>query len=59
VGALAPIRERAAKMLADEAELDRLLAYGAARARPMAQQTMATVMDRVGFLRAAGAGPPR
>jgi len=59
VGALAPIRERAAKMLADEAELDRLLAYGAARARPMAQQTMATVMDRVGFLRAAGGGPPR
>ena len=58
VGALAPIRERAGKMLADEAELDRLLAYGAARARPMAQQTMATVMDRVGFLRAAGAGPP-
>jgi tryptophanyl-tRNA synthetase len=59
VGALAPIRERAAKMLADEAELDRLLAYGAARARPVAQQTMATVMDRVGFLRPAGAGPPR
>jgi len=59
VGALAPIRERAGKMLADEAELDRLLAYGAARARPMAQQTMATVMDRVGFLRAAGGGPPR
>ena len=59
VGALAPIRERAGKMLADEAELDRLLAYGAARARPVAQQTMATVMDRVGFLRAAGAGPPR
>ena len=58
VGALAPIRERAGKMLADEAELDRLLAYGAARARPMAQQTMATVMDRVGFLRAVGAGPP-
>jgi tryptophanyl-tRNA synthetase len=59
VGALAPIRERAGKMLADEAELDRLLAYGAARARPMAEQTMATVMDRVGFLRPAGAGPPR
>ena len=59
VGALAPIRERAGKMLADEAELDRLLAYGAARARPVAQQTMAAVMDRVGFLRPAGAGPPR
>jgi len=55
VGTLAPIRERTEKMLADEAELDRLLAYGAARARPVAQQTMAAVMDRVGFLRAAGA----
>jgi len=55
VGALAPIRERTEKMLADEAELDRLLARGAARARPLAQQTMATVMDRVGFLRPAGA----
>jgi tryptophanyl-tRNA synthetase len=55
VGTLAPIRERAEKMLADETELDRLLAYGAARARPVAQQTMATVMDRVGFLRAVNA----
>jgi tryptophanyl-tRNA synthetase len=42
-------------MLADEAELDRLLALGAARARPIAQQTMTAVMDRVGFLPAAGA----
>ena len=55
VGTLAPIRERAGKMLADEAELDRLLAHGAGRARPVAQQTMATVMDRVGFLRAVNA----
>ncbi|HUY46578.1 MAG TPA: tryptophan--tRNA ligase [Streptosporangiaceae bacterium] len=55
VGALAPIRERAEKMLADDAELDRLLAHGAARARPVALETMAMVTDRVGFLRAAGA----
>jgi tryptophanyl-tRNA synthetase len=55
VGALAPIRERTEKMLADEAELDRLLALGAARARPIAQRTVRTVMDRVGFLPAAGA----
>jgi tryptophanyl-tRNA synthetase len=50
VGALAPIRERTEKMLADEAGLDRLLAAGAARAREIASLTMTTVRDRVGFL---------
>jgi tryptophanyl-tRNA synthetase len=55
VGTLAPIRERTEKMLADEAELDRLLARGAERARPVALDTMNLVMDRVGFLRPAGA----
>jgi tryptophanyl-tRNA synthetase len=50
VEALAPIRERTEKMLADEAELDRLLADGAARAREVARSTMALVRDRVGFL---------
>jgi tryptophanyl-tRNA synthetase len=50
VDALAPIRERTEKMLADEAELDRLLADGAARAREVARRTMALVRDRVGFL---------
>jgi tryptophanyl-tRNA synthetase len=49
-GALAPIRERTEKMLADEAELDRMLAHGASRARPLAEETMAVVKDRVGFL---------
>jgi tryptophanyl-tRNA synthetase len=50
VDALAPVRERTEKMLADEAELDRLLADGAARAREVARATMALVRDRVGFL---------
>jgi tryptophanyl-tRNA synthetase len=50
VSALTPIRERTEKMLADEPYLDRLLALGAARARQVASQTMATVRDRVGFL---------
>ena len=50
VSALAPIRERTEKLLADEAGLDRLLAHGAGRARPLARQTMAAVNDRVGFL---------
>jgi tryptophanyl-tRNA synthetase len=55
VGALAPIRERTEKMLADEAALDRLLAQGADRARALARPTMAAVSDRVGFLPAARA----
>jgi tryptophanyl-tRNA synthetase len=48
--ALGPIRERTAKLLADEAELDKLLAVGASRAGAIARQTMTTVRDRVGFL---------
>jgi tryptophanyl-tRNA synthetase len=50
VAALAPIRERTEKLLADEAALDRLLARGAARAQAIAGPTMAEVTDRVGFL---------
>ncbi len=56
VGALGPIRERTEKLLADEGGLDRLLAHGAARARPVARETMREVSDRVGFLPAAPAG---
>jgi tryptophanyl-tRNA synthetase len=55
-GALAPIRERTEKLLADEAALDRLLAHGAGRARPVARETMTLVSERVGFLPAAPAG---
>jgi len=47
---LAPIRERTEKLLADESELDALLASGAARASVLARATMATVRDRTGFL---------
>jgi tryptophanyl-tRNA synthetase len=50
VSAFAPIRERAEKLLADEAELDRLLARGAAQAGSIAAPTMAQVRDRVGYL---------
>jgi tryptophanyl-tRNA synthetase len=53
VNALAPVRERTEKLLANEAELDSLLAAGASRARKLARQTMTAVMDKVGFL------PPR
>jgi tryptophanyl-tRNA synthetase len=50
VGAFAPIRERTEKLLADEVDLDRMLADGAARARRLAGATMARVRDRIGFL---------
>ena len=50
VQAFAPIRERTEKLLADEAELDRLLARGAVRASGVARQTMALVRDRIGLL---------
>jgi tryptophanyl-tRNA synthetase len=50
VDAFAPVRERTEKLLANEAELDRLLAVGAARARVLAAATLARVHDRIGFL---------
>jgi tryptophanyl-tRNA synthetase len=53
VDALAPIRERTEKLLADEAELDRMLAAGAAKAHAIAVATMARVRDRIGFLPSA------
>ena len=48
--ALAPIQQRTAELLGDPAELQRILATGAARAREVAAPTLATVYDRVGFL---------
>jgi tryptophanyl-tRNA synthetase len=53
VDAFAPMRERTEKLLADETELDRLLATGAVKAHALASATMARVRDRVGFLPAA------
>jgi tryptophanyl-tRNA synthetase len=50
VQAFAPVRERTEKLLADETELDRLLARGADRASTVARQTMAVVRERVGLL---------
>jgi tryptophanyl-tRNA synthetase len=50
VAAFAPVRERALELLADPAELDRLLAGNAARAEAIASATLATVYDRIGFL---------
>jgi len=50
VSVLAPIRERTEKLLADEAELDRMLAVGAAKAHVVAAATMARVRAKIGFL---------
>jgi tryptophanyl-tRNA synthetase len=51
VATLDPIRERATELLNDPAELDRLLAKGAAKANEIAEQTLSTVYDRLGFVR--------
>ena len=47
---LRPIQTRANELLDDPAELDRILAYGADRVRPIAAATLARVYDRVGLL---------
>jgi tryptophanyl-tRNA synthetase len=52
ISALGPIRDRANDLMSDPAELDRLLASGAEKAREVAETTLALVYDRVGFIRA-------
>ena len=51
VGVFDPIRARVLELLDDPAELDRLLAVNADRASEVAEATLATVYDRIGFLR--------
>jgi tryptophanyl-tRNA synthetase len=45
-----PIQERTREHLDDPAQLDKLLAIGAEKARAVSTQTLATVYDRIGFL---------
>jgi tryptophanyl-tRNA synthetase len=45
-----PFAKRLGELLADPAEIDRILARGAERARPVAAQTVKDVYDKVGFL---------
>lgn len=45
-----PIRNKANELLADEAELDRLLGLGAKRASAQAEQTLADVYEKTGFI---------
>ena len=53
IAKLEPIRLRATELLDDPAELDRLLASGAEKANELAEQTLAAVYARVGFIPAA------
>lgn len=50
VSSLSPIRDRANELMSDQAELDRLLAQGADKAKTIAEATLAAVYDRVGFV---------
>ena len=50
VETFSPIRTRALELLDDPAELDRVLAANAERAAEIADATLATVYDRIGFL---------
>jgi tryptophanyl-tRNA synthetase len=45
-----PFGKRMAELMADPAEIDRVLARGADRARPVATATVAEVYERVGFV---------
>ena len=49
-----PFRDRTLGLLDDRAELDRVLADGAARAREVAGRTLETAYDRIGFVPAPG-----
>ena len=50
-----PIQERTRAYLDDPAQLDKLLAIGAEKARAVASATLATVYERVGFFPSRGA----
>ncbi|MGN6607250.1 MAG: tryptophan--tRNA ligase [Jatrophihabitans sp.] len=45
-----PFAKRVTELMADPAELDRILAAGADRARPVAERTVADVYTKVGFV---------
>ena len=51
VSLLAPIKKRTEELLGDPAELDRLLAKGAAKAEEVASHTLSKVQHAIGFLK--------
>ena len=50
IEALRPIRERFNELVADEAELDRLMAIGAAQAAAVAEPKLAEIKRKMGFI---------
>jgi tryptophanyl-tRNA synthetase len=50
VSVIEPIRTRATELLEDTKELDSLLASGAGRANELAEKTLASVYDKIGFI---------
>jgi tryptophanyl-tRNA synthetase len=50
VSVIEPIRTRATELLEDTKELDSLLASGADRANELAEKTLASVYDKIGFI---------
>lgn len=48
---LRPIREKTNELMSDSSELDRLLSIGAAKANETAERTLASVYDRIGFVK--------
>ena len=52
ISKIGPIRDRANDLLSDKAELDRLLRQGAEKAKAVAEQTLQTVYEKVGFITA-------
>jgi tryptophanyl-tRNA synthetase len=64
VSLLEPIRARYDELRSDERELQRLLGRGAEKAREVADETLAAMLDRMGFVRSEagrlfGAARPR
>jgi tryptophanyl-tRNA synthetase len=50
IALIEPIRQRATELLENTDELDRLLATGSARANELAEATLASVYDKIGFI---------
>jgi tryptophanyl-tRNA synthetase len=50
ISVIEPIRARATELLENTDELDRLLASGSARANELAEATLASVYDKIGFI---------
>jgi tryptophanyl-tRNA synthetase len=50
ISVIEPIRQRATELLANADELDRLLSSGSSRANELAEATLASVYDKIGFI---------